>query len=129
MTCQWQHLESVTYTKPLWMCLDQVLLHEFANICHRPGYDFLRLLFCNLLGNTEHLNHQILYSIHILQSVVRDAGNKVYLLQTFEPSHVLSLSSLNNDITVFHQGPANLGLSRHIQLHKLQLHELIHSQS
>ncbi len=66
-------LEILTHTMPLWMHLDEVLLHEYARICRRSSDDFLRMLICDLLGNTVHLNHRVLSPIHILKSALRQA--------------------------------------------------------
>ncbi len=37
-----------SHTMPLWMRLDDMLLHEYARICCRPSDHFWRLSFCDL---------------------------------------------------------------------------------
>ncbi len=97
---------------PLWMRLDAVLQHEYARICRRPSDHFLRLLVCDLLGNTLHLNHRVLSPIHILKSALRQADFDEDLFQRVEPAHVMSLSRLKSDIPAIHWGPENVGSSK-----------------
>ncbi len=94
------------------MCLDEVLLHEYTRICHRPSDHFLRLLVCDLLGNTVYLNHRVLSPIHILKLALRQADFDEDLFQRVEPAPVMSLSRLKSDIPAIHWGPENLGSSK-----------------
>ncbi len=105
-------LEILMHTMLLWMCLDEVLLHEYSRICHRPSDDFLRLLVCDLLGNTLHLNHRVLSPIHILKSAMRQGDFDKDLFQRVEPAPVMLLSRLKSDIPAIHWGPENLGSSK-----------------
>ncbi len=94
------------------MRLDKVLLHEYARICRRPSDCFLRLLVCDLLGNTLHLNHRVLSPIHILKSALRQADFDKNLFQRVEPASVMSLSRLKSNIPAIHWGPENVGSSK-----------------
>ncbi len=110
-TCN-SNIEILTHTMPLWMRLDEVPLHEYARICRRPSGDFLRLLVCDLLGNTVHLNHKVLSPIHILKSALRQTDFDEDVFQRVELTPVISLSRLKSNIPAILWGPEKLGSSK-----------------
>ena len=111
-------LEILTHTTPLNLRLKEVLLQEFLRISRRKQDDFLRNLVCELLEDSQFLDHKINSPIHMLKSALRHIKLD---FQSVEPFSTLTMSRLMNTPPTLHITDQNFGSSNNRSQQQAQL--------